>query len=240
MFGQTATDFTTNDCSGTSHHLFAELDAGKVIVISFVDPCASCIAPTLSAFSNAATFSSSYPGRVLCYVSDDLGNSTCSTINTWTTTNGISRAATFATTAVIQTPYGTGGMPKIVVLGGPNHHVYYAQNGTINVSNFNTAITQALAATGINEVSSESINMTVFPNPANNLVAVNYNLSEQNKVSFDIFNLLGEKVQSFIGEEKAAGKNEQKFDISTLTNGLYFLKITSGKWSEVKKFTVAK
>lgn len=38
-FGQTtATDFTVNDCGGTSHNLFTELDAGKVIVLCWPMP----------------------------------------------------------------------------------------------------------------------------------------------------------------------------------------------------------
>ena len=37
-FGQTAVNFTGNDCAGTSHTLFTELDAGKVIVVTFVMP----------------------------------------------------------------------------------------------------------------------------------------------------------------------------------------------------------
>ena len=31
-----ATDFTALDCDGVSHHLFSELDSGKVIVIAWV------------------------------------------------------------------------------------------------------------------------------------------------------------------------------------------------------------
>jgi hypothetical protein len=42
---QTAADFTANDCNGTSHHLFAELNAGKVVVVAFVMPCTDCIGP---------------------------------------------------------------------------------------------------------------------------------------------------------------------------------------------------
>jgi len=34
-----ATDFTANDCDGVSHHLFSELDNGKVVVIAWVMPC---------------------------------------------------------------------------------------------------------------------------------------------------------------------------------------------------------
>jgi hypothetical protein len=48
---QTAVDFNVNDCSGINHHLFAELDAGKIVVISFVMPCGGCIAPTQNAYS---------------------------------------------------------------------------------------------------------------------------------------------------------------------------------------------
>lgn len=70
MNGQTAVDFTVNDCAGTSHHLFGELDAGKVVVIAFVDPCASCIAPSGTALGIVQSFASSYPGRVLYYLSD--------------------------------------------------------------------------------------------------------------------------------------------------------------------------
>ena len=54
----TATNFTANDCSGTPHTLFTELDAGKVVVIAFVMPCATCIAPTLSAYNHALSYAS--------------------------------------------------------------------------------------------------------------------------------------------------------------------------------------
>ena len=37
-FSQTATDFTCNDCAGSSHNLFSELDGGKVVVLVWVMP----------------------------------------------------------------------------------------------------------------------------------------------------------------------------------------------------------
>ena len=52
----TATDYTLNDCAGNPHHLFAELDEGKVMVISFVMPCLSCIGPTIASSDDVANF----------------------------------------------------------------------------------------------------------------------------------------------------------------------------------------
>ena len=45
MAQTTALDFTLPDCDGVSHHLFDELDQGKVVILEFamIPSCQPCI-----------------------------------------------------------------------------------------------------------------------------------------------------------------------------------------------------
>lgn len=232
----TATNFTANDCSGTSHTLFTELDAGKVVVIAFVMPCATCIAPTLSAYNNALSYASSHPGRVVFYLSDDYGTTPCSTLNTWATTNGMAGVTTFSNTSVVQTDYGTPGMPKIVVLGGASHTVFHNENSTLNVTNYNAAIVAALGANSIDNNYKSIFNLKASPNPATNKISIDYTLDQLKNVSIDIFDILGKKVKSFSIEDKIIGKNNTTLDIEFLKDGIYFIQLNIGEQSETLKF----
>ncbi len=235
----TATNFTVNDCSGTNHDLFTELDAGKVIVIAFVMPCGSCISPSLSAYTEVQNYASTYPGRVKFYLSDDVGTSSCTTITNWGTTNGITAPdAVFCNTAVKQADYGAAGMPKIVVLGGPTHSVLFNQNNGLNVTNFNNAIMAGLT-TGISTNTKGDFKLNLFPNPSStNKTTVSYSLTQSSDVNFEVFNALGAKVKSVSFEQQTAGKHETILDFETLPNGVYFIKLNAGDSSQLLKFTV--
>jgi len=242
MNGQTAVDFTVNDCAGTSHHLFGELDAGKVVVIAFVDPCTSCIAPSGTAYSLVQNFAASYPGRVLFYLSDDLANTSCATLTSWWTgASGVGMPAvpTFSSTSVLMSDYGGPAMPKIVVLGGYNHAVLFTQNNGLNSANFTAAIQLGLQ-TGIDEASNVLFDLNLYPNPATSAINMKYTLKENAKTNVDIYNLIGEKIKSIALDNTTIGANETSLSTEGLTNGVYVLKITSGSFSEYKNFTIAK
>ncbi len=240
-YSQTAKDFTANDCSGTSHHLFAELDAGKVIVISFVMPCGACIGPSQSALSTVQSYASSHPGKVIYYVIDDDAFTSCNSLSNWANNNGLSGVTLFSDPSVIQAPYGNGGMPKIVVLGGTNHKVYYTENGGINTTNLTNAINSAISgATGVMEEVRADFRLKVYPNPAVDKLAFNYSLTQKAEVSFDIYNLVGAKVKSMGIEKLSAGAHENVINIESLNNGIYFLKMRGGEYSQSVKFTIAR
>lgn len=235
----TATNFNVNDCSGTNHNLFAALDAGKVVVIAWPMPCGSCIAPCLSAYTEVQNYASSYPGRVLYYLVDDYANTSCTTLTNWGNTNGITGVPVFSDAAISMADYGTNGMPKIVVLGGPTHDVLFNQNNGLNVTNFNNAIMAGLT-TSIFESSIGNFKLNLFPNPSTTSKAtINYTLTEGSDVTVEIYNTLGAKVKNVTFEKQAAGKHESILDFETLTNGIYFMKLNAGESSQVMKFTIA-
>ncbi len=235
----TATNFTCNDCSGNPHTLFNELDAGKVVVLTWTMPCGSCAGPIQSANSVAQSFSSSYPGRVLVYLVDDVGNTTCATLTSWANSNGLSSLTKFSNAAIDMMDYGSVGMPKVVILGGANHTVYYNENDAVNSANMSTAITNALNAT--TAVKEESIisSYNVFPNPAVNTTTISYALSNASDVTIEIYNLVGATVQTVFAGKQAAGVQQMKLDCSNLTNGFYFVKIKNGNSGKTLMLSVA-
>jgi hypothetical protein len=240
---QTAVDFTANDCAGVSHHLFDELDAGKIIVVSFVMPCGTCIGPSNSTETVVDGFATSHPGKVLYYVADDLGTSSCSSLTSWESTNGITPNATFSTPLFVEAQYGSGGMPKIVVIGGGStHHVYFTQNGSVNTTNLQNAINTAISATAaVKQVKSDDLGLGVFPNPATDRIAISYNLAGYSDVSMEIYNLIGSRIKTVFLKNQVAGQHDinVSFD-DKINNGVYFVKLDAGGNTQIMKFIIAR
>ncbi|MEW6467982.1 MAG: T9SS type A sorting domain-containing protein [Bacteroidota bacterium] len=237
---QTATNWTVNDCTGNPHTLFSELDAGKVVVITWVMPCGACIAPSLTA---ANTVNGMGNPNVVFYLVDDYGNTNCASLNSWASTNGINATAKFTSTAIDMTDYGTAGMPKTVVLGGGTcHTVFFNVNGSITQNALQTAINNALTpCTGVPETNAIVTGAGIFPNPATAAVAaLSYTLTRQSEVSFELINILGEKVSHTIIGEQAPGKYEHTLDLSSLSPGVYFIKLRAGEAVETVKLTVSR
>ncbi|MEI8279166.1 MAG: T9SS type A sorting domain-containing protein [Bacteroidota bacterium] len=238
---QTAVDFTANDCSGTSHHLFAELDAGKVIVVSFVEPCGSCIGPSLAAQSVVQGYAGSNPGRVLFYISDDIANTTCATLSSWASTNSMGGVPTFSDVSFRESDYGTISMPKIAVLAGTNHHVYFTQDNGLNTANLQTAINTAIAALSIVNMNPSSMEMTAYPNPAVKKLSLKYSLSETSDLTIEVYNCFGSKVYYEAKGAQLTGDHNLELDIDgNFNNGIYFLKLIAGISTATLRFIVNK
>ena len=82
--------------------------------------------------------------------------------------------------------------------------------------------------TGISSLNSSEIN--IYPNPANDKVFIEYNKSDLS-AKYCVFNYLGTEI--FSGQIK---NDITEIDISTLPNGVYFLRIEN----EIMKFVVVK
>lgn len=236
----TATDFTVNDCNGTSHHLFAELDAGKVIVIAFVMPCSSCISPALTAYNAAMSYASSHPGRVLFYMADDYANTSCPSLTSWASQYGMGTSTKFSHSAVNMLHYGEAAMPKIVVIGGSNHAVFTIQDNDVNGTEVSTAIDQALLATGMDQPDFLATPVKVFPLPAKDFLHVEFDLKNQDAVRFEVLNILGAQVLNTSSGSYSTGKNQEKIDVHSFNNGIYFLKLIQGNHSTQIKFIIQK
>jgi len=236
IFAQTAKNFNCSDCSGTNHDLFTELNSGKIIVITWVMPCGSCISGGLAAQVAAQSFSVSYTGQVVTYIADDNANTSCTTLSSWCTTNGINPDAKFSNSAVNMTGYGTAGMPKVVVLGGTSHTVYYNQNNNaVTQSGIQNAINSAIAAnaTGINDIENGNFgSANVFPNPASTSCSLSFNLTKKSTIKIEIQNLLGQKISEVFSGDLKNGENSININTNELSNGNYLIHISDGNSSK--------
>lgn len=240
MNAQTATNFNCNDCSGVNHDLFTELDAGKVIVLCWVMPCSACVTPSLNSISTVQGFASTDPGRVKFYLIDDSGNTNCTALDSWANNNGIVPDASFSNSSISMTDYGVNGMPKIVVIGGSSHTVFFNQNNTFDYHDLQIAIQDGLAATGIAEHNSVFSGINLSPNPAKRGATVlSYTLTASTPVAIDIYNTAGEKVKSVSVKNETTGKHEIALDLSGLSNGVYFISLAAGESSKTVRFIIA-
>lgn len=240
-FAQTAVNFNCSDCAGNNHDLFTELDAGKVIVISWVMPCASCIGPTLTASNIVQSYASSNPGQVFLYVVDDYANTNCTATNGWCNSNGIT-ATTFSNASINMLDYNTTpGMPKIVVLGGgTSHSVFFNEVNTAagNAGAMQAAIDSALLTSVAGPTSSVS-NLTLSPNPASGSTQLNFSMNKTSDVTVSIINQLGQTVSTPFTGEMSQGENIVPISVAELPSGIYFIQLSEATETRMIKLEIA-
>jgi hypothetical protein len=235
-----ATDFTAEDCNGEMHHLFAELDAGKVVIIAWVMPCAACIEDPAVAFSLADIANESFPDKVLFYMADDYANTSCSTLIEWAATYGMGKSTIFSDETIKMSDYGEDGMPKIVILGGGGEHKVYFNKNSSSVG-FEDALLLAISesqAVGTNELSPfESFKS--FPNPIVDKLNLSFELKEAAIIDFNLFNVKGSKVQALPSEKYQSGMHQVKIDCASLHEGVYLLRMNVGGIIQTQKILIA-
>lgn len=215
-----ATDFTVADCNGQMYTLFDDLDAGKVVVITWIMPCAPCISPTVSSFLATTSFDQE---KVKFLLVDDYANTSCSQLQTWASNYQMGGVTTFSSPQISMSDYGGDGMPKTVVVGCNSRKVYFNRNFDQNNSTDGLEEAIGLAVSECETSSVKTIAVEdrsrVYPNPStNNQITITS--VKQKQVSFTIVNVLGEVVM--MQENVASGS---QIDISHLSKGNYFINI---------------
>lgn len=238
-----ATNFTCDDCHGVNHDLFTELNSGKVVVIAWVMPCGGCISGALAAYSAVESFASSNPGQVLFYIADDYANTSCSSLGSWANNNGMSSATPFSNALVNMGDYGTDGMPKVVVVGGSSHEVFYNQNNAaINQNGITTAINNALVTSSLKEIKNSKEELIVYPNPSTNMVSINteaLGIDKSKNVTLDLKNILGETILEIFKGKMDVSQKVIEFNTGNLENGNYFISYSDGETVRNAKLVIS-
>ena len=237
---QPATDFTATDCSGNTFNLFTELNSGKVIVICWVMPCGACTGPALTTLNVVNSYISSHPHTVYMYLVDDYANTTCTSLDTWKDNNGLTAANSFSDPAINMADYGASGMPKIVVIGGNTHTVFYIANDVVDANDLQDAIDDALSSDGINDQHRLTSSLTVSPNPASGQALVTFDLLENTNIRVQLFDLSGKLIKQVFAGNLSSGKNQVEVDTQTLAAGTYLLKVSNGSRSNFSNLVVAR
>jgi len=91
---------------------------------------------------------------------------------------------------------------------------------------------------GITKPVANRQNALVFPNPAKDVVHLQYNATVQGNARILIYNNIGMLVRD-ITRQSVAGQNEVTFDIGGWLPGIYLVKVVSENNSQVVRFIVA-
>ena len=79
-----------------------------------------------------------------------------------------------------------------------------------------------------------------YPNPFNPITIISYNLSQNSFVTVKVYDILGKEIANLVNENKESGYHSVEFNAADLPSGVYFYKITAGKFSEIKKMLLLK
>jgi uncharacterized protein (DUF1501 family) len=91
--------------------------------------------------------------------------------------------------------------------------------------------------TDTQNLADESLEVSLFPNPAHNYVNVHFE-SQRERVSVTLFNSEGKLMETFMDRSLNAGKHETRFDISKYPSGNYFVRVVcSGHRQSSRIFT---
>ena len=79
-----------------------------------------------------------------------------------------------------------------------------------------------------------------YPNPFNPNTTIKFLLPKPNVVKLEVFNILGQRIRTLANEYFEAGTHYIQFNESGLSSGVYFYRIESGTYVDVKKMLLVK
>ena len=116
---------------------------------------------------------------------------------------------------------------------GPTFYGVYNNALVNNITESTTVYTPS--TTGYNEADFNTLNFSIFPNPSADLIAVQVNGVTKNKLDVELIDMLGKKVATTTIN---AGQTIAYFDVQTVYQGTYIIKISNNNNSTVEKIIV--
>ncbi len=113
----------------------------------------------------------------------------------------------------------------------------YAVTSTGGISKFGGL------ATGVTPVSNVVDNYSLsqnYPNPFNPTTSIQFAIPTSGFVTLKVYNMLGKEVATLVNGNLNAGNHSFNFNASNLASGVYFYKLESANFSDVKKMSLIK
>ncbi len=124
-----------------------------------------------------------------------------------------------------------------VILTDASENVIYSYDGSYGIAE--ESVEFSLMLTAVEEVENVEA-WNVFPNPAQDIVRLEFELTRQMPLNIDLYNTLGQRVQTIANQDFGTGTHSLSTDVSQLPNGLYYISAVSGSQTTTHKFVVNK
>ena len=143
-------------------------------------------------------------------------------------------------------PYRGGG--KIVDNGSAYDGIYVNPAPPTGFGTHNVTFIANASAHGVitNQIAVEEDAAAAFavgqnsPNPFNPTTSINFTLPADGKVSVDVFNVAGQKVDTLVDDYMNAGQHNVVWNASGFSNGVYFYTVKAGEMTKTMKMTLLK
>lgn len=101
---------------------------------------------------------------------------------------------------------------------------------------------KVVSATGLinNEIPVKYYLSQNFPNPFNPVTRINYGVMKSSNVKISVYDMLGKEVAVLVNGTQTAGNYYAIFEASKYSSGIYYYKIQTGDFTEVKKMSLIK
>ncbi len=79
-----------------------------------------------------------------------------------------------------------------------------------------------------------------YPNPFNPSTVIKYTIAEKSTVTLTVYNSIGIKITTLLSEVKPQGTFTIEFDASTLSSGIYYIRLQAGSFNDTRKMVLIK
>ena len=96
---------------------------------------------------------------------------------------------------------------------------------------------------GVNDNMTDNVRLSIYPNPANDVCIMTYELAEAGRVTVSVYNMMGVKVMDASNGRQDEGKHEMRLNTSALAAGMYSCRITfegESSWVKTTKLIIEK
>jgi len=77
-----------------------------------------------------------------------------------------------------------------------------------------------------------------YPNPFNPSTQISFRLPQQEHVTLEVYNTLGQNIETLLNKPMIAGNHLVEFNAKNLPSGIYFYRIEAGEFRQVKKMVL--
>ncbi|WP_062543556.1 S8/S53 family peptidase [Rufibacter tibetensis] len=102
------------------------------------------------------------------------------------------------------------------------------------------AATQPIAATSTSTAVVANDRMYAYPNPFTGRTTISYTVAQDGPVQINVYDVMGNKVQSLVSESKKSGKHAVTFDGANLPAGTYIYKVETGNKVQTSRVVLTK
>ncbi len=82
--------------------------------------------------------------------------------------------------------------------------------------------------------------MQNYPNPFNPTTVIRYSLPSSQQVKLEIYNMLGQLVETLVNKQQPTGSYAVNFDADRFNSGMYFYRLTAGNYTKTMKMLLLK